>query len=218
MTKQDFDKKLLEKFPNEKYTVLHYGKDSHDNSTLKCLNCERRIIINTGELFRKRRKHICSKCYYKRIDTLKNEQIINKRLVDAGHTGIEFYMENRNGIRHNMVRHFCGACGRVNTQEVANLLRNKTLCGFCENKQAKDHDYFIQELTEKFGNKFLLLTEYKDAKTDIKVRCQKCGFIRNIKPNALLISGYCPKCDDKTSHGEKVILTFLTKEKIPFET
>lgn len=218
MNKQDFDRKLLEKFPNENYTVLYYGKDSYDNTVLKCLDCDRRIVVRTGDLFAKRRKHICSKCHYKRADTLRNEQRIIEKLHEAGHTDIEFYMESRGGIRHNMVRHLCGVCGRINTHEVANLLRNKTVCGFCESKQAKDHDYFTQELFEKFGDKFELLTEYKNAKTDVKIRCRRCGFIRNIKPNALLSSGYCPKCDDKASRGERAIQSFLSAKGIPFET
>lgn len=218
MDQQTFDKKLANKFPNEKYVVLHYGENSAAETVIKCLECGRRIIVNTGELFRTRRKHICSRCHYKRKDTLKNEETITKRLLEANHFDIEFYMERRGGIRHNMVRHRCGKCGRINNHEVANLLRNKTVCGFCESGITKDHDFYVSQLTEKFGHKFTLLTEYVNAKTNIKVRCERCGFIRALKPNTLIESGYCPKCDDKSSKGEKVISAFLSKHQIAFET
>lgn len=84
MNKKIFDEKLKNKFSGENYTVLHYGNNSSENSVLRCLDCERRIEVNTGELFRSRGKHICSKCHYKRLDTKRNENIISKRLLSKG--------------------------------------------------------------------------------------------------------------------------------------
>jgi len=69
MTIENFNKKMAEKFVEEDYTIIYAGKNSSENSIIKCNTCGRKIIVNTGELFRKRRKHICSKCYYLRIDT-----------------------------------------------------------------------------------------------------------------------------------------------------
>ena len=217
MNQADFDTKLKNKFPDEKYVVVYYGKNSSDTTLLKCLSCGRKIQVNTGELFRTRRKHICSKCYYKRQDTIKNELIVRERLEQINCTQIEFYMKARKGIRHNMVRYHCGKCGRLNTHAVANFLRNKTECKYC-NKVFKDSDLFLEQLTEKFGQKFSLLTEYQNAKTSILVKCNNCGFIRKVKPGALLSSGHCPKCDDKTSKGETVIKNYLIKQKIDFVT
>ena len=216
MTLENFKQKLENKFPEENYVIIYAGKNSYEHSVLKCLDCGRRIEVNTGELFRSRRKYICTKCHYKRKDTRRNEEIISLRLKDKANN-INFFMQDRKGIRHNMVTFTCNKCGRINTKEVANFLNQKYDCGYCEGKkESKDTDSFLLELNEKYGNKFTLLTEYHNSTTPVTVKCNKCGFIRNLKPPALLTSGFCPKCEKKSSIGEKRIGEFLTKNNIPF--
>lgn len=216
MNQVEFEKRLKEKYPDEHYKIIYAGTRNKDNSVIKCLDCGRRITTNTGELFRNRRKHICSKCHYKRRDTAANEEIIRKRLEGKA-SNVTFFMQDRKGIRHNMVSFTCNNCGRINTKEIANFLKHKYDCGYCEGtKQSKDTDIFLKELHEKHGNKFTLLTEYVNVKIPVKIKCNKCGFIRDIKPAALLRSGYCPKCDKKDSIGEKKIAKFLEQNNIKY--
>ena len=216
MNQVEFEKRLKEKYPDEHYKIIYAGTRNKDNSVIKCLDCGRRITTNTGELFRNRRKHICSKCHYKRRDTAANEEIIRKRLEGKA-SNITFFIQDRKGIRHNMVSFICNNCGRINTKEIANFLKYKYDCGYCEGtKQSKDTDIFLKELHEKHGNKFTLLTEYVNVKIPVKIKCNKCGFIRDIKPAALLRSGYCPKCDKKDSIGEKKIAKFLEQNNIKY--
>ena len=216
MNKEDFIKKMQEKFPNEKYTIIYAAPKTTENSVLKCGVCGRRIEVNTGELFRTRRKHVCSKCYYKRKDTEKNEEVIRERLKDCA-TNIEFYMQERKGIRHNMVNFTCKKCGKINTKEVANFLNQKYNCSYCDGKkESKDTEIFLAELKEKAGNKFTLLTEYINAKTPIRIKCNNCGFIREIKPNSLLQSCFCPKCDKRGSLGERKIVKFFDNNGIDY--
>lgn len=216
MNQVEFEKRLREKYPDEHYKIIYAGTRNKDNSVIKCLDCGRRITTNTGELFRNRRKHICSKCHYKRRDTAANEEIIRTRLKEKA-SNINFFMQDRKGIRHNMVSFTCNNCGHINTKEIANFLKQKYDCVYCEgNKTGKDTDIFLRELYEKYGNKFSLLAEYIDVKTPIRVKCNKCGFIRDIKPPVLLRSGYCPKCDKKDSIGEKKIVKYLEQNNIKY--
>ena len=216
MDEKTFKERLELKFPGENYSIIYAGRNSSEKTSLKCLDCGRRIIVNTGELFRARRKHICAKCHYKRKDTQRNEKIIRERLKDCA-TDINFYMQNRNGIRHSMITFTCKHCGRINTKEVANFLRQQYNCNYCEGrKESKDTDSFLKELQEKCGNKFTLLTEYVNAKTSVKIKCNNCGFIREVKPPAILASGFCPKCEKKNSLGEKKITQYLDKNNIHF--
>ena len=218
MNKEAFDARLKNKFSEEHYTVLYYGKNSYENSILRCLDCGRRIEVNTGELFRARRKHICSKCHYKREDTKINKIIISERLTTNGHDSISFFMKERKGIKHNMVSFRCGKCGHINEKEVANFLRQKYDCSFCEGlKESKDTDIFVSQLKERHGESLTLISEYENAKTDVIIRCNSCGFIRKVKPNTILTSGYCPKCGKKESKGEQQIKKFLDKAGIKFE-
>lgn len=216
MNQVEFEKRLKEKYPDEHYKIIYAGTCTKEDSAIKCLDCGRRITVNTSELFRNRRKHICSKCYYKRKDTVANEEIIRKRLEGKANS-INFFMQDRRGIRHNMVSFTCNNCGRINTKEMANFLKRKYDCGYCEGtKQSKDTDAFLEELHEKYGNRFTLLTEYINTKTSVRIKCNKCGFIRDIKPAALLRSGYCPKCDKKDSIGERKIIKFLERNNIKY--
>lgn len=216
MNQEEFKQKLKERYPDEEYVVIHIGKESSDNSTFKCARCERRITIKNSDLFSSRRKHICTKCYYKREDTIRNENNLRERLQSKA-TNINFFMQERKGIRHNMISFTCNNCGRINTKDVANFLRQKYNCGFCEGqRESKDTDYFLKQLHERHGNKFSLLTEYVNAASSVRIRCNNCGFIRNIKPNSLLLSGFCPKCDKKGSVGEKKIMRFLEQNNIPY--
>ena len=218
MTKELFLKKM-EKFENENYEIIKMGEKSQSESVFKCLNCGQVIRHKNEYLFSNKKKYLCTSCNYKRKDTSQNEQRIIKKLSPNQCTNIEFYMQSTyNNIRHHWVRFTCGLCGRMNNKEVSNLLKQKFNCSYCQGgKQAKDTILFEQELREKYGEKFELLTEYKDASTKIRVRCTNCGFIREIKPNALLASGYCVKCDDKNSQGEKIIRAFLEENCIGFE-
>lgn len=217
MDKKNFDIKLKEKFGSERYKVLHYGLEPSENCVFQCLDCGRRIEVKMGDLFSSRRKHICSKCHYKRKDILQNEEILSKRLLNNGHSTISFFMKKRKGVRHNMVSFVCGKCGRTNEKEVANLLRQKYDCSFCEGKkEGKDTDTFIAELRERYGESLTLVSEYLDARTNIAIRCNNCGFIRQVKPNAILASGYCPKCSKSASKGEKFIKKFLEQANIEF--
>lgn len=218
MTEQNFMKKLKKKFPDENYAVIHRGEKSNDISIIKCLDCGRKIQYRNSYLFSNKKNHLCIQCHYKRKDTIENEKIIIERLKNKA-DNIHFFMENRKGIRHNKVVFTCKNCGRVNEKEVANFLKQKFDCSYCEGqKEGKDTDIFTREMNEKYGENFSLLSEYVNSKTDVTIKCNKCGFIRKMKPNSFLVSGYCPKCGDKESKGEKYIKKYLDSHNIEYET
>jgi len=63
MTKEEFELKMKNKFPNESYEIIEYGLTSTSRSTIKCLDCEKVFSVVTSELFRARRKYVCGKCH-----------------------------------------------------------------------------------------------------------------------------------------------------------
>lgn len=221
MNIEQFTQKIREKFPNENYSIIYAGKNSYDNSKIKCLDCGKTIIINTGELFRTRRKILCKNCNFIRQDTLKNRQIIAKKLNNKA-SNVEFFMkkQSKNGNKGDMVRFTCNKCGKINEMFVGNLIKNNSNCDCCYcsgQKNKKDFIIFQQELNENYPNKFTLLSDYTNVKTNIRIKCNKCGFIRNVKPNILLRQGYCPKCSNNISLGENRIGKWLNENNIVFE-
>ena len=222
MNIDEFKLKMIEKFPNENYSIIYAGKNSYEKSKIKCLDCGQIITINTGELFRKRKKILCSKCNFIRQDTINNSEKV-KELLKGKAINIEFFMErqSKNGNYRDKVRFTCNKCYKINEKFVGNILRNnKTICNcdYCSGmKVKKDFIIYQQELEENYPNKFTILTDYVDVKTNIKVRCNNCGFIRTVKPTALMRSGFCPKCSDKKSLGENAIEKWLIKNNIEYE-
>ena len=222
MTKEQFDEKMKEKFPDESYKIIYYGANSFENSIIECLSCHKKITINTGELFRKRKKHLCSHCCTLREDTVKNREFIYNSIKDEAYN-IEFFMkkQSKNGNKGAAVRFTCKKCDFINEIFVGNVLRSegKCTCQRCSGQKIyKDDIIFFQELEERFPQKFTLLTPYKNVKEDIKVRCNNCNFIRNVKPDTLLKYGYCPKCGKSKSSGEQKISSWLENNNIKYET
>lgn len=220
MNREIFEKKLREHFPNENYLIIYAGINSSDISKIQCLNCKKIIETNTGELLRKRRRYICADCNHIRNDTKKNRETLQNILKEKA-TNIEFFMkkQSKNGNLGDKVRFKCNKCQRINELWVANLIkRNNCECMYCTGERInKDHIIFSQEMQEKFPNKFTLLTDYINAKTNIKVRCNDCGFIRTVKPTTIIRNGYCPKCGKNKSTGEQKIEQWLIQNSIIYE-
>ena len=221
MTKEQFLEKINKKFADENFSIIYMGKNSSENSIIKCLDCNRKITVNTGELFRSRRKHICSKCYYLRKDTQINPDNALTLLKDKAYN-IEFFMkkQSKNGNKSDCVSFTCLKCDYINELWVYGILRsNQCNCQRCSGQRKdKDDIIFSQELNELYPNKFTILVPYKDVKTDIRVRCNNCGFIRNVKPSVLIRSGFCPKCGKNKSIGENFISNWLDEHNINYET
>lgn len=221
-TREQFEEELKERFPNEHYLIIYSGQKSNDISKFKCLDCGKIILIKNADLFRKSRKTICRDCHsLMRKDTQFSMEKVLENLKNKA-DNIEFFKKklSKNGNLGTAVRFTCKNCHKINEQILANLARKNfdCSCHFCSGQKIhKDHDIYRMELEEKFPNKFELLSNYENAKTNIKVRCLDCGFIRKVKPVALLKSGYCPKCGIKESKGEKAIAAWLEEHNIIFE-
>jgi len=220
MTEKQFLEKINKKFSDEKFSIVYMGKNSSENSIIKCLSCGRKITVNTGELFRSRRKYICTKCHSLRKDTQVNHDKVLK-LLNGKAYNIEFFMkkQSKNGNKGDCVRFVCLKCDYVNELWVSNILRNNQCnCQRCSGQRKdKDDIIYFQELNTLYPNKFTILTPYKNVKTDIKVKCNDCGFIRNVKPTALMNSGFCPKCGKIKRTGENFISKWLDEHHINYE-
>lgn len=99
-----------------------------------------------------------------------------------------------------------------------NLLKGHG-CVYCGAESAgeilkKTNEEFISEMEEKYGDEYIILGEYINAKTKIKVKHNICGHEWSVTP-ANLLRGYgCPKC--ASSKGEKTIGEYLQSNNIDF--
>lgn len=225
-TDEDFINRMNEKYPNEKWKPIEINYKSLEYSIIECGECGKQMRMQNCEIFRKTRKHICSDCIKElREDTKRNQDIILAYIENNCKQSIRDYSfdmkEQKNHIRAQILRFTCNKCNHVNERMVANILYNgkidKLECSYCSgSKQLKNNDIYLQELEQNYPDKFELLSEYKTAIDKIRVRCKRCGFIRDVRALQLLRSGYCPKCDTKASKGEQHIAYYLQEHNINY--
>lgn len=222
-SEEDFVKRMNEQFSGEDWEPIDIKLKSQEYSTYKCLKCNNIYRMQNCEIFRKDRKHLCKECYKElRYDTLRNQRIIEDILKSNREDILEYDFSMKvqnNGIPAQVLQFNCPYCNKKNVLYVANILvkNQKISCGYCEgNKIRKDNDIFKKELEENYPDKFTILIPYENIKKEVRVKCNKCGFIRDVKPTAIVRSGYCPKCDEKHSKGEKFISNWLLKNNIKY--
>lgn len=87
----------------------------------------------------------------------------------------------------------CKKCGREWMATPDNLLRNHG-CAKCAGNIKMTTEVFAERIA-KINDKFKVIGTYKNAKTKIKVVCQKCGYERESTPDCLLRGLRCPNCD-----------------------
>lgn len=105
-------------------------------------------------------------------------------------------------------------CGTEFSAYPNNLLREKHGCPHCSaivgrKESLKNLLPFKEHLKLTVGDEYTLLTPYKDMKTQVKMKHNKCGHIFKVVPNKFINSNTrCPFCNQ--SRGESLIGTVLT--------
>lgn len=98
----------------------------------------------------------------------------------------------------------------------------KKQCGNCTNeylsdKFSKSHKTFEKEVIMATGNEYLVIGEYKNRKTKVKIKHTKCGCEWFVNPSDFLHKeSRCPQCNE--SKGERFISEWLTHQKITFQS
>jgi hypothetical protein len=84
-------------------------------------------------------------------------------------------------------------------------------CPHCAGKAKHTYEYIKQQIENEEGYK-LISNEYKDARSKIKIQCDK-GHVYKVKFNSFQQGGRCPKCysENSFSKGEKEVLKVVKK-------
>ena len=122
---------------------------------------------------------------------------------------IDSYIENK----HLMVtlKH---SCGRKYSIEYNQFISGKN-CSACAGGVRKDNATFNKEV-QKLGNgDYVLLSEYNDSHSHVKMLHKVCGKEYTVSPTAFLGGVRCPFCAE--SKGESLITTILNSMNVNFE-
>ncbi|XZH34353.1 zinc-ribbon domain-containing protein (plasmid) [Clostridium perfringens] len=103
------------------------------------------------------------------------------------------------------VRHNSSKCNNYEWEITPNRFLRGQGCPICGKiksikNRTKNHEDFVKEIEDKYGNEYEILGEYINAKTKIKVRhnCEKCNNHEwEVDPHSLLRKHGCPVCSGR---------------------
>jgi len=99
-------------------------------------------------------------------------------------------------------------CGNTYITKITNVTDNKRKCTFCSSNRTYTKD---EEVVSLLGDEYSLVGEFKGYSKVNKVRHNKCGIIRDIKPN--LICNGKSKCQCINSEHKSSPKGVFTKEE-----
>ena len=202
LTSEEVKEKIELKFP-EKFNFSEWDYSSYQERViLTCNDCGYRLFITPQQLLAKSTKYGCKQCYLNNHSD-SQESVISKIKENYGENRFDFskfkYIDRK--TRAILI---CNNCGSELNVLPADLLRTrftKQPCKICYKKSlSKPQDIFIDEVIDKFGNKFdLSKIKYINAKTEIEVKCNDCNYEFKVTPDNLLTSLIgCPKCAEES--------------------
>lgn len=118
-----------------------------------------------------------------------------------------------------IIKHNVEYCNHIYQVTPRNLIHDQNKCPKCYKENIFIHkENFQERLTEKYGNEYIILSDYVNYNTKVKFKhntrnCQRVFFRR---PYHILINDIACDCTFKKSNGEYVISNFLSKNNINF--
>lgn len=210
--KEDFCRKIKEKYPLEDLEVLVYT-GAKEPGKIKCNKCGAIYELNnaTNFLYKKKEK-VCSNCF-PRKDTIEVGQKV-KYLFD-NNDNIQLLNEYTK-ITDNL-RIKCLKCGQI-YERMPRVFLQSQKCPYCETFSTfKTESVFKQQLKEKLNGEYDLIGEYKGTNISTLFRHNDCGFIFKNTPHNILQKTPCPKCKKFNSKGEIKIKKYLDELNINYE-
>ena len=205
-----FEQQLKEKFPNEKFEIKKYGKNSKTPCTILCLTCGTEQTLEHAQSFLKK-KHLCSTCYPTRYKDMQMSIEKFKKYIKESDEWELVTKDFSNIHAHDKVQCRCVKCGAINEKTIYTYFKG-IHCLECSGRKKKTTEEFKQELDEDYT----LLSEYEGNKVKVLLRHETCGFCYRVTPSDYIQGKRCPKCSRKQSKGEKRIEKFLIDKEIDY--
>lgn len=209
-TKESFQKKIDEKYPQEKLEVTLFNGVGRPG-VIKCLQCgEIYSLQNARNFIINGKKIVCKNCQGTKAVVKEVKHKIDNILEKCS---LEVIIPFRR-IGEDM-EFRCHKCHQSFKRKPRIFLQTQK-CPYCESRsKLKPKDVFLQDLLEKYDNEYVLLGEYKNAQTPTLFEHTPCGFKWNVRPNDILCKAPCPRCH--SSKGEKQIEKYLKQGGINYE-
>ncbi|MED4225619.1 hypothetical protein [Neobacillus cucumis] len=188
------------------YSVLGYYTSSKDHILMKHHECGHEYPVTPNHFLNGRR---CPNCFGPYIRTEEEFREEFYELVQDEYCILGEYKgyDQKILLKHN-------TCGHQWDKRISDLIRGQR-CPKCYGNIRKTTESFKQEVFEKVGNEYIVLGEYVNTNTKIKMQHNTCGYKYPVTPDSFLHGTRCPKCNE--SKGERKISDFLSERGIPFQ-
>ena len=176
---------------NQEYQVLSPYNGTHNHVLFRHKCGYEWLITPNNFLYSENR---CPKCSYNyRTHEEFSAEVHDK--YDGAFSVISKFKNTRSKVT---VKHLhCGSEFEI----FANIALKNLGCRICSRKsQTKTHKQFVDEVRELTDGSYLAVSEYRSAKTKIKMRHLECGEEYKVTPSDFLQDRRCPKC--KSSKGK----------------
>ena len=109
------------------------------------------------------------------------------RLVGSEYTVLGHYKGHKTKIlmRHNK-------CGNEYYVRPCKFVQGKR-CPKCMQGQIT-HSEFVKKMYDLVGDEYTVLNQYKDSKTKVLIKHNKCGHEYEVRPDSFISGNRCPKC------------------------
>lgn len=209
LTKEDFIKRLNEKYPNEPFEINEYNGTSK-KGIYTCGICGQLYEYSRmGKLLADERKHLCKECF--RQESIHTQECMNLIKEKENLEFIKFGY-NKKLLKPTLI-YKCLQCGQITEKPMVEFLKYPTCIHCGKNAKSRTTDTIAMLLPDGFE----IISEYKNQYEKALFR-HECGFIFKARPKDI-VSGhtYCPKCSKKNSKGERKIIEYCNNNKIIFE-
>ena len=189
-THEQFEKEFYNLIGNE-YELLSKYKKAQIKIKVKHNVCGYEYEVTPNHFLDGNRCPKCNRPNYNRDDKQFKQQMYE--LVGDEYTFLGKYVSTATKIkvRHNI----CGCEWEVKP----NNFITGTRCPNCFGKKKKTTKYFKKEVFEIVGNEYTVLNNYKNIKTKVKFKHNKCGYEFEMLPGNFLCGQRCPRCMRKLS-------------------
>lgn len=146
----------------------------------------------------------------------KTTEIFKKEIFELTDNEYEILGEYINSSTKIKIMHKNDSCDNYTYDVTPSKFLTGRRCPRCSGKERKTTKSFKNEIFKLVGDEYVVIGEYINNRTPIKMKHSKCNTILEVKPNHFLIGRRCPKCN--MSKGETRVAKELDKLDIKYET
>lgn len=203
----------------EELEFLEIPKTKGQTVKCKCKICGHMWESSIEKLSRYKSNISCKKCNQKVKEEYRHNIFVEK--LKNKNPNVELLSKYKNSTTKVYVH-----CNKCETQYY--ILPHGALDGCCQgcasikmrNKFAKTKESFQKDICNKFGENYLLVSDYVNAYTEVKIYHADCKKDFLFIPYNIYNSNVhiCPYCYVPSSNGERIIQNYLNENKINYET